>query len=556
MPALQRIVRVSLPRFAFGNGRLGWAAALLLAVLLGTAAAAPARGQIANLDDVVQFTQRAPAVSDARSLGMAGTGRAGLAGGTALYYNPAGLGWMEASMASGALAVIGAEEEARFSAGFPSTTEDVTDYGGHFALAYKFPTEQGSLVFAGAYNQVNTFARQFAFQGNEESQLSITRQIFLPFEDEYSIGEDEIGEFIDWSGSIYPEIAFEGGAIEYFPFEYEQGNYPFEPAVLSGTTVEQIGTVGSEGRLNEVSLGAGVEVARGVMLGLSANVAFGRYGFSNAYSELDNGGNDDYEVIRDGATYRGLDEVRLEEHFTSNLSGGNLRGGLSVQAAPGVRLGLTVETPTLYRVDETFTEAEITTFFDDGGSLSYGGQPGDVGTVENEYEVHTPWRLGAGAQVGLLQLTDGVADLTLAGDVEFVDWSQLERSSEVIALDPEQQSNENYDAVFNTSLGAEYRTGGAAFRAGFAYRPDPHNAGPDARTEPLEGQMDSDRIFYSLGAGYRFAENLRVDVGWMQERFDDEFAGFAVPPGGDNWVPSAEEEVSRSRFLVGVRYFF
>jgi len=541
-----RIKSVFENRFPRRRGLLS-SAAVAVAAVWGLAAAAPAQAQIAGLSDIVQFTQRAPAVSEARTLGRAGTGRAGGGDATALYSNPAGLAWMETSAASGGLAIVSAEEEATFDGGDP-ISEEAGDYGSHFSLAYTFPTTQGSLVLAGAYNRVNAFTREFAFEGGSTEQ-SITRQTFLPFEDEYTID----GEFIEWSGSIYPQIAYEGGAIEFFPAtdELPAG---FEPAVLSGTSVEQVGSVGSEGRLNEASFGAGIEAAPDVMVGLSANVSFGRYSFRNAYSEKDPvlpEGVDEYTVIRDGMEFRGLDEVRLEEHFTSDLSGGNLRGGVSAEVAPGIRFGFTAETPTLYQVQETFTEAEITTFFDDGGQLSYGGESGDVGTVDNEYQIRTPWRFGAGTQANLKSLTDGVADLSLSADVEFVDWSQLERTSDALDLSEDQRSNENYEVVFNTSLGAEYRFSGVALRAGFAYRPDPRALGEDAPADPETTLPERDRLFYSLGTGFNVSERFRLDVGWMQERFEDEFAIF---PYGTDLAPAADEEVSRTRFLVGVTY--
>lgn len=527
------------------SGRLG---GLLVVTLLVVAAGAPWTAQAQTARDALRFSQRAPAVSEARSLGRGGAARAGIAGPTALFYNPAGLGWMESSAASGALAFIGTSDEARFRSNLQETSVD--DYGGHAALAYKFPAQRGSLVFGGAYNQTNTFGRELGFRGMN-SQSSIT-QTLLPTEREYFI-EDGLPSFdADVPSSALPFAAYQAGAIEFYGGELDEGDYPFGPAVLEGTTVEQIGTVEEGGRQSEINFGAGVAAASGVMVGLSANVALGRYQFVHRLSELDNGDNDNYSVITGDETYRGLDEVRFEERFESNLSGVSLRGGLSAEAVPGVRLGLTLETPTFYTVNESYTQAEITTFFDDGNQLSYGGLEGDEGVGQIEYRVRTPWRLGAGGQANLLALTNGVADLTLSADVELVDWSQLSLDAEEIDFETQNQvAEEDFGAVLNTNIGAEYRMAGFALRAGFAHRPDPRDSsGSGVETSTAEAP-DTDRQFYSLGAGYRFSERFEINAGWMQEHFEDTFR----PYGGEN-APRIAEEVTRNRFLVGVRYFF
>jgi hypothetical protein len=542
-------------------------AVLVGAALLVAAAGVPGVAQAQTAPDALQFSQRAPAVGSARVLGRGGTGRAGFAETNALYYNPAGLGWMEASVASGGLAIVGTRDEARYQVGTLDPTqqgESVNNFGGHLALAYKFPTQRGSLVFAGAYNQVNTFGRAFSFTGLNSSN-SIT-DTFLPAErDQYRLGENGLPLLPDSDLSF---AAYEAGAIDYDADYDEDGRYPFFQAVPPGAPIEQRGTVTQDGRLQEVSFGAGVEAAPDVMLGGSANFSFGTYRYENAYAEADVNdeiGPDDY-FLATNPELEGFQRLTFEERFTANLSGVNLRGGVSAEALPGVRLGTTVETPTFYQVDEEFTQAEITTVFDqgdeDGNSLTYGNRSDDVGVGESQYRVRTPWRLGTGAQVNLLPITGGVLDLTLTADVEFLDWSQLALDSDAVDLDgpdsPDVFADENFQAVVNTNLGAELRIGGAALRAGFASRPDP----VEGEFELYSGEAtDAGRETYSLGAGYRFAENVRVDVAWMSTRYDQQYRPYAsldaVPPGSDSiTAPYIDQGVTRNRFFAGVRYFF
>jgi hypothetical protein len=542
--------------------------ALLMALLGGVAAVGlPSATRAQTASDALQFSQRAPAVGSARVLGRGGTGRAGIAGTSALYYNPAGLGWMEASAATGALAIVGTGDEARYQVGTLDPTrqsESVSDFGGHFALAYEFPTQRGSLVLAGAYNQVNTFGRAFSFAGRNNSN-SVT-DTFLPESGEYFIGEDGRPAFPpEEASSLLPFVAYEAGAVGFYPGD----EYPFRQAVVPGTTVEQRGTVTRDGRTQELNLGAGVEAAPGVMLGGSANVSFGTYRYENEYVEedvLDENRPQDFSIPLEGGTLRGFDRLTYNERFESNLAGLNLRGGVSAKARPGVRVGATVETPTFYQVDEEFTQAEITMVFDEGfggdNTRSYGNLPEDEGIGESKYRVRTPWRLGAGAQISLLPLTGGVADLTLSADVEFLDWSQLDLDSDAVDLDgpnsPDVFADENFQSVVNTNLGAELRVGGAALRAGFASRPDP----VEGEFELDSGETtDASRVAYSLGAGYRFAENVRVNVAWLTARYDQQYRPYASPdpvPGESEGItaPYVDQDITRNRFFVGVRYAF
>ncbi len=522
------------------------AAGALLALLLLIGFPQAARAQVA--DDALRFSERLPATG-ARMTALGGAGIGGFADYTMLFTNPAGLGYFEASQAAGTLGLLRARDEAVyevpqvFSAG---QDQSVSDYGGNFALVYSFPTSRGSLVFGAGLNQVNTFERELGF-GATNSANSITTS-FLPFDDEYAVGDDGVFFPDNIASNRLPFIAFEAGAIEFFEGDFDAGEYPFEQAVLPGTSVGQSGRVTEEGRMSEANFGGAVEASKGLMLGLSANVVFGTYRFENFIEEDDQGQNADYVVIRNGVEYAGLRAVQFRSGFESDLVGGNLRAGLSAALTPGLRAGLTVETPTFYRVEETYTLASITTFFSQGGTLSYGDQPGDVGRSAYEYRVRTPWRLGGGLVLNAATLTGGAADLTLALDAEFVDWTQLEINSDFDDFsDTNRAIRDDYDAVVNTRLGAELMLGGVALRGGFAYQPDP-------RSDEISGGVDRSKTYLSAGLGYAFDERVMINLGYAQQRFEDRYVPYADPDIAN--PPIANEDVRRNFFLLGLTYSF
>lgn len=510
-----------------------WLGVLVLAGLLVPAA----RAQTG--EDALRMTQRFPAIG-ARMVGIGGAGIAGVADPAALFTNPAGLAYYTNSELAGALSSLSTTEEARF---FPPGADpnladrDIRDTQlGSVAYVYRAPTVRGSFVAAVGYNQVNSFDRNFVFSGLNNTN-SITDS-FLPYADEFEVREDDAGYYPVFFNPI-PELAYRAGAIEFLFENVGTSDDLFYQAVAPGTTLEQAGDVIEEGRMSELSFGGAVEASKNVMVGLSANLVFGSYRFDNQYNELDvqnETTEDDYEVILDDGSLFGFQELRYNTGFESDLTGFNLRAGVSTEVAPSVRLGLSLETPTFYTVSESYF-SELETVFDVGGSLF------DESRGQFEYEITTPWRLGGGVAY------DGGSFL-ITGDVEYVDWSQLELdASGEDFTDVNRSIRENLEPVFNTRAGLEYRLGNLALRGGLALQPDPRSF--DIEFE--EGSTDRSRTYYSAGVGYQFAEQFAIDFGWTQERFDDFYE-----PYGDvaTTPPAVEEEVVRNRFLVGVRVTF
>ena len=153
------------------KGRL-WCAALVL--LLAAAAAGPATAQTA--EDAFRFSERSPATGP-RMMGMAGAGTSGVADYSALFNNPAGLGFFQKSSVSGSLNAVYATDQSfsRTSGFLPiGIEEDVSQTNiGNLAYVYRAPTKQGAFVVGLAFNQVNSFERDLRFSGtNSTSTIS------------------------------------------------------------------------------------------------------------------------------------------------------------------------------------------------------------------------------------------------------------------------------------------------------------------------------------------------------------------------------------------------
>ncbi|MFB6230423.1 MAG: OmpP1/FadL family transporter [Salinibacter sp.] len=533
---------------------------LLLGGLLSPPLAPVVHGQTAN--DALRFSLRTPAPS-ARALGLSGGSTAGWADLSAMISNPAGLGYYTTSEITGNLNLLLTNDASTFQAAADAPTfrqEERASFTslGSLAGVYKLPTEQGSLVFGFGYTRTQPFGRTLSYGGRNGSS-SIT-DTFLPTNerpnDEYAV--DSLGVFFpdDVAGNIIPFIAYQGGAIEFFRSDYDAGEYPFEQAALF-LPIRQEGTVEREGRMNEINVSGAVEAAKNLMLGVSANLVTGQYQFKHELTEIDQGQNENYEVLRNGQLYSGLDRMTFRERFTSKFTGFNLRLGLSATAVSNVRVGFTAETPTWISVAEDFTDAVIRTEFLDGQSLAYGDDPDeDVGKGTFDYRITTPWRLSAGVAFD----ND---HLRIDAGVEFIDWSNLSLDSNTFGFPAENERIEDsFGYVFNFRGGIEYSIeNGPTMRAGAAYRPDPR----EYDLTFANGETpDRTRIFFSAGLSYPLSDQMTVDVGWMQERSHNQFLPytFGEPEGtplsnpDEIPIPFVDEEVVRNQFQVGLRYRF
>ena len=495
---------------------------------------APLEASAQSAEDGLRLSDREPAVGVRMSAMSGAGGFAGAADFGALFANPAGLGFLDGSYVSGSLTNLVTSEDVRFvTPDFSSgSDESISNMRiGHLAYLYKVPTAQGSLVVGASYQRTNPFNRSFSFAG--ENYTNSVTDFFLPFSSEYEIQYDDDGNFagLDFFRDL-SWLAYEGGAIEFYPECLDLECPLFDTAVAPGSRIDQRGEVIEEGGMNEVSFGGAFEAAENLMVGVSANMLFGSYRFESTFDEIDSyGDNADYIVFVGGDELVGLDDIRYVQGYEADIVGFNARLGVSGSLTPGLRAGLSIETPTYQHISEYYWE-DIATRFLVGGELAE-GYDGDF-----EYRITTPWRIGGG-------IAYQTPRLTVAADAEYVDWSQMRFSSTTergYFEDLNREIRRSYDPVLNTRVGAEFWVGDLALRGGYAYKPDP-------RQDDLvltSGTTNRAQTFVSAGLGYRFNNQFMVDFAWTQQRFNDAYVPYAV----DN-APIVEEEVTRNRFSVG-----
>jgi hypothetical protein len=543
--------------------------------------------------DALFFSERPPAASP-RLMGMAGAGTAGEGDIGDFYGNPAGLAFAETSTFTGAfrgLYTTNRSSYETFASGaggrssFGVTTTDAgrTGYGlGNLGLLYKVPTVRGALVLGGTVHETRLFGRDLEF--SNRNQLSSVTDFLLPQSGEVGVQEYAIGEAPEGAGASEGEYvveapnndyvvdfdpdgdglinrplslaAFETFAIDLAPslFDPDAPAQSFLQVLDPGTRFRQTGDVTESGAQREIGGGGAVEAAKTLFVGISAHIHTGGYNKRDVFEEVDDLDENDGQ---NGTV--AVESVRLTRRLDTDFTGFSARIGVSTRPIPAVRAGLTIETPTWYGIRETARFQLQTTFdgpqpFLSGArSATYGDDAREnAGRTEFEYRLRTPWRFGAGLSVE-------VGPVQLSGDAMLVDWTQM-RLTEVDGLgdfdDDNDRIEDDFRPVLQARVGTEVDLSPVLLRAGYAYHPAPISFADLAGTQRAAdfffgtGVVDGrSRTYLSGGLGYEVGDEVRLDLAWMQERFDDR----TLPYNAVN-ASYVNEEVRRNQVRIGMTF--
>jgi long-chain fatty acid transport protein len=166
--------------------------------------------------------------------------------------------------------------------------------------------------------------------------------------------------------------------------------------------------------------------------------------------------------------------------------------GILVKATKNLKIGAHIRSPyTLEIEDADFTASDPT-----------GPVPLPMGTTK----AFGTLKLPATAAVGV---SYNFGRVTIEADADWTFWSSFQELKITNTSVPQYSVNraQNWEDVCAFRLGLEYRvTDPFALRAGFSYDPTPV---PAETLSPL--LPDSDRLYYTLGAGFKFG-NWTIDV--------------------------------------------
>ncbi|MFH0931041.1 MAG: outer membrane protein transport protein [Candidatus Zixiibacteriota bacterium] len=259
------------------------------------------------------------------------------------------------------------------------------------------------------------------------------------------------------------------------------------------------------GGINMWSLGGAIDLSPNISVGGAVNYWQGEDDYLQDYYLLNPNKLSGYEIWE-------------KNRYLDSYSGWNGKLGFSVQPNKYLSLGAVVDFPTKFSIDQDYS------FYLD----SLNATRDTVWVYEDEqfghYDLTHPYSFGAGTALSFKYFT-------LAGDVYYTDWSQMEGKGVDNKL-----IKENYQEVVRWHIGAEVVMPefSTKFRVGYYVDPIPF------KTVYLE----TDRRYFTLGAGFLIDQVMTLDIAWNHgfHEFRDSREQFI------------KEAYTTDKFFVGLAY--
>jgi len=250
------------------------------------------------------------------------------------------------------------------------------------------------------------------------------------------------------------------------------------------------------------SFGAAIDVSPNVSVGGALNWWSGKDNYTWLYE-------------RNLKSYTPL-WTRYDDTIKDRYSGFNAKLGVRIQPNKYLIFGGTIDSPVTYTIKEDWTQltdTEEESYYDDGSS---------------EYKISLPFSLGAGIALQ-------VNNLTLAGDINYTDWTQMEYKRLENLAEANRQIKDTYTDALRFHLGAEYLIPqiGTSLRAGFYRNPLPYKS----------RWIKKDHSCFTAGIGFLIDQVMTLDIAWAHGSWELQ-----------DFTPDLAEKYTTHQIFVSVSY--
>jgi hypothetical protein len=462
-------------------------------------------------EDVLRYSYF-PRQGTARNMAIGGA-MASLGGDiTAVYVNPAGLGFFKTGEVVLSPGFNLYRNKANFRGTDTSTRKNAFNLGMNgLVVGFNTPgSKWTNQAFSIAINQSANFNNTIHYKGT--NSLSSYSQVFA---DDFAASGLTIDQALNNTS-----YAFGTGLALYSylvdTFRNAAGNLVVksQPEFLleKGIALKQEKTIATSGGIYEIALGYAANMDDKVYLGGSLGIPIVDYERKTTYRESD----------PSGITNNNFDYFQLNDTFSTKGFGLNLKLGMIYKPKEFIRLGLAVHTPTYYSLTDRQNSgltANTEGYADTRNAYSKLLTNGEQG--RNLYTSTTPWRIMASGSYVFRETNDTRRQRAfITADIEYVGYSGARfRHDEESPTDDDVQYykrlkgviKDYYKGAFNYKLGGELKFNTIMFRLGGAYYGNPYR----------QKELSSNIIQASGGLGYRnhgmfidltYAHNFIKDV--------------------------------------------
>lgn len=390
-----------------------------------------------------------------------------------------------------------------------------------------------STVFGLGYNRNN----DFSFEGNYGAPNNST-----------SVAD----YFAQIAGTTTPNKlkdidGLEGWAYNNYLISYDPSKGSYYPETFADANQSNLQRVNEvrTGSTSEFNFSAAANISNQIYIGATINLVDIRYNRDASYEEsgkvreFDGGGN----LTGNNINYK----LFFNQNQQTKGSGVNGRVGIIFRPVNNFRLGLTLQTPTWFVIDDATTETL------DNRSTARGTT--NSRTYDFTYNMRTPLKGSLGASYVI------AGQALITADVDFVDYSSIRFSTNegfngagdlATINNDNSEVRKSYKSAINYRVGAEYKINTISLRAGYGVNGSPYKA--DAATI-LNKKDDSsllDTKMYSGGIGYR-VNNYYLDLAYQRVEVTNNFSPYSLSNGSS---PSADIKSTKNNVFLtfGLRF--
>lgn len=376
-----------------------------------------------------------------------------------------------------------------------------------------------SIVWGIGFNRNNDFSANYRYEG-QNTQNSIA--------DYYS----EIA-----NGSLqqnFPSGSLQAMAYDNYLIDDINGNLTQYQPATSQTNFQQ-NYDNRAGSTSELNIAAGLNISNQLYFGASIGLVNVRYDRNFEYLESGQNISTDPNNAEFGNDYL----LSFRQNQVTDGTGVNGRLGLILKPTNEIRIGATFQTPTWLHIQDNYSEV-LNTEYTGNATTTYTNTPTNY---PMEYNLRTPYKgsLGASMVIGNNAL--------ISADVDYVDYASMKFSatdnyaSVNVVNDNNADVKALYTSAVNYRVGAEYKLGLLALRAGFGINGSPYKSDDD---------NDFQTKYYSGGLGYR-VNNYYVDLAYQRVETNNTFSPYTLANGGE---PTANIDFAKNNVFLtfGVRF--
>lgn len=231
-------------------------------------------------------------------------------------------------------------------------------------------------------------------------------------------------------------------------------------------------------------------------------------------------------------------KLLFNQNQTTKGSGANGRLGIIFRPDKNFRLGATLQTPTWFLIEDSYTEG-----LDNRGTTN--GNNSNI-TYDFNYNLRTPLKGSLGASY----IINNQAIIT--ADLDYIDYSTLKFSANdsyaseydiQVIKNNNTEVRQNYRNAINYRVGGEYKINKISLRAGYGLNGSPY-------------KTDNDGFFntkiYSTGLGYRVNQYF-LDLAYQRIEGNNTFSPYTLSNGNE---PVADIKNTRNNVFLtfGLRF--